>query len=673
MDKVPYRQIHMDFHTSPFIANVGDKFDAAEFARVLKEAKVNSINLFAKCHHGMYYYPTKIGTMHPGLKFDLLGAQIEACRKEGIRTCIYTAVAWNEDWADRHPEWLQVGIDGLHGCVEPFTSRYYKWRNLCLNNREYVSHLKEEFKETYSLYKPSGYWIDIIIQRKCICKTCWNEMKSMSLEPSKIEDVIKHDRLVEIRFMKEFFEFLKQLDPELGIYFNGFPYEMDLSDVIEYSARQKRKYNTYIDIESLPSDAWGYTHFPIAVNYLNKYEQELTMMNGKFHMAWGDFGSLRNIEALEYECFRAIANGAKCCVGDQLHPSGLIDRTVYKRIGQVFESIACKEKWLHDTKKVSQIGVYAVKKVLEAQGDGLKLVDASVEGVYRMLTEMHYLFDYIDFLDDVEKYDLLILPDDVKLTQSAAAKLKEYIDRGGKVILTGKSGLDLDGKRFVLDDFGVEFISEAEFFPRYLHIGENTLGDIPPMDYVLYERGTAVRALPHADILAFITNPYFNRTYDRFCSHRQTPPAEVSDEPCIVRYGGVIYIAHPLFRDYALNGNKVYKQIIGECIGRLLEKPLLLADLPTTAEVSLRRQGRNYILHVLNYLIQRKCKNMETIEEKLPLYNRAVRVRTLMCPASVYLAPEEKKLEFTFNEEYTEFIIPEIDGHQMVVVEMERG
>jgi hypothetical protein len=22
-------------------------------------------NLFAKCHHGMYYYPTKIGTMHP--------------------------------------------------------------------------------------------------------------------------------------------------------------------------------------------------------------------------------------------------------------------------------------------------------------------------------------------------------------------------------------------------------------------------------------------------------------------------------------------------------------------------------------------------------------------------------------------------------------------------------
>jgi hypothetical protein len=668
MNKLPYRQIHMDFHTSPFIDNIGAKFKADEFVNVLKKANVNSINLFAKCHHGMYYYPTKIGTMHPGLKFDLLGAQVKACRKEGIRTCIYTCVAWNEDWADRHPEWLQVGFDGLQGCKMPFSSEYYKWRNLCINNREYKSLLKDELEEIYNLYKPDGYWIDIVLQKNCVCRTCQEEMRAMYLEPSNLDDVIKHDRFVEIKFMKEIYEFLKQLDSGLGIYFNGHPYEMDMADDIKYSAKQKRKYNTYIDIESLPSTSWGYTHFPVAVNYLNKYGQELTMMNGKFHMAWGDFGSLRNKEALEYECFRAVANGTKCCIGDQLHPSGLIDKTVYNRIGQVYESIAKKEKWLVDTRKVSQIGVYAGGKVLDYP-DTID-INATVEGVYRMLTEMHHMFDYIDFLDDLKIYNLVIIADDVKLTYEAAENLKEYINNGGKVILTGKSGLDPAGKQFIMDEFGLEFISEAEFCPRYIHIEENMLGDIPAMDYVMYERGVAVKVLQGTETIASITNPYFNRTYDRFCSHRQTPPSEVSDEPCITRYKDVIYIAQPLFRDYALNGNKVYKQIIGECISRLLENPLIISDFPTTAEVTLRKQGNNYILHVLNYLIQRKCRNMDIIEEKLPLYDCKVRLRTDSQPVKVYTVPQAIELKYTFDGVYTDFAIPEIDGHQMVMIDM---
>ena len=64
---IPMRQIHLDFHTSPFIPEVGYDFDADEFTDILKKAHVNSINLFAKCHHGMYYYPTHLGTQHPGL------------------------------------------------------------------------------------------------------------------------------------------------------------------------------------------------------------------------------------------------------------------------------------------------------------------------------------------------------------------------------------------------------------------------------------------------------------------------------------------------------------------------------------------------------------------------------------------------------------------------------
>ena len=64
MRKLPSRQVHLDFHTSPSIPGVGAKFDKKQFQAALIEGNVNSITVFAKCHHGMYYYPTKIGTMH---------------------------------------------------------------------------------------------------------------------------------------------------------------------------------------------------------------------------------------------------------------------------------------------------------------------------------------------------------------------------------------------------------------------------------------------------------------------------------------------------------------------------------------------------------------------------------------------------------------------------------
>lgn len=669
MKELPYRQIHMDFHTSPHINEVGEKFNADEFVSTLKDARVNSINLFAKCHHGMYYYPTKIGTMHPGLKFDLLGEQIKACRDKGIRVCAYTTVVWNEDWADRHPEWMQIDMEGTLGCKKPFYGGYNglplnSWRSLCMNNSEHVKYIKAELKEIFEMYRPDGYWIDIIWQFNCVCSHCLKEMKQMGLDPTQIQDVRRHDRFVEIKFMKEIFTYINDMHPGAYIFFNGSPTEFDLADDVEYSTLTKRKYITCIDIESLPSDAWGYTHFPVLVNYANTTGKEVIAMNGKFHKAWGDFGSLRNLAALEYECFRALANGAKCCTGDQLHPSGKIEPSVYKRIGEVFSRVEKKEKWCYNTKKVSQIGVYAANHVLE------KDQQTSNEGVYRMLSEMHHLFDFIDFESKIDTYDLLILPDNVMLSHEAAEKLAKYIENGGKLILTSRSGLNEHCTKFVLEEFGVEYISEAEYNPRYAHITGDRFPGIPPMDYVLYECGLDVMQMPGSEVLAYITEPYFNRTYDRFCSHRQTPPFEVTAKPFIVKNRNVIYIASPLFRDYAINGCLVYKDIIGQCIDMLLDSRIILTDLPSTADASLRKQGDNFILHVLHYIPQRKCRNLDIIEEVIPLYNKNFRILTDRSVKRVCLVPQETELHFSCDGKYVEFTIPEVNGHEMVLIEV---
>lgn len=92
-----FRQIHLDFHTSEHIGEVGADFDPQQFVRVLQNGAVDSVTLFARCHHGWAYYPTKVGQPHPNLtRPDLLGEMVDACRAADIETPIYLTVQWDE-------------------------------------------------------------------------------------------------------------------------------------------------------------------------------------------------------------------------------------------------------------------------------------------------------------------------------------------------------------------------------------------------------------------------------------------------------------------------------------------------------------------------------------------------------------------------------------------------
>lgn len=104
MNELPFRQVHLDFHTSEKIKGIGSKFDKTSFQDALKMGYVNSITIFAKCHHGWGYNNSETNERHPELEFDLLGKMIEACHEIGVRTPIYLSAGLDEKMARRHPE-----------------------------------------------------------------------------------------------------------------------------------------------------------------------------------------------------------------------------------------------------------------------------------------------------------------------------------------------------------------------------------------------------------------------------------------------------------------------------------------------------------------------------------------------------------------------------------------
>jgi len=104
----PLRAIHLDFPHRATDPDVGRDFDPDAFAATFAEANVDSVTVFAKCHHGHLYYETARPERHPGMAkgMALLERQIEALHRRGIRAPIYVSVQCDEYAANTHPEWI---------------------------------------------------------------------------------------------------------------------------------------------------------------------------------------------------------------------------------------------------------------------------------------------------------------------------------------------------------------------------------------------------------------------------------------------------------------------------------------------------------------------------------------------------------------------------------------
>ncbi len=687
-NELPYRQIHLDFHTSPAIPDVGKDFDAQQFVGTLQDAYVDSINVFAKCHHGMSYYPTEIGTVHPALTFDLLGEMITACHENGIKAPVYFPTGWEEVAADRQ-DWLEVTMDGTLGEKRPFESTYYIWRRLCHNKPSYQEFIFAQVQEIIDRYEVDGFWFDIVLQHDCICNDCVRRMRELGLDPESVEDVRKKDHIVITEFMNKMYSFVTKQLPHASLYFNQH-LAPDSGVPAAYSIKEKIKFQRQYEIESLPSGVWGYNHFPLFVNYLNtpegvhlhpeedavnndinreRGEKDVIGMNGKFHKSWGDFGTLKNKAALEFEVFRMLANGAKCSIGDQMHPRGVLDKAAYELIGGVYKKVAQYEEYCRGSRKVAEIGVLVANKPLFENF-------VHEEGVLRMLMELHQPFDYIDFDADFSRYTVLVLPDEIVMTERQAEKVSRYMASGGKVIASYRSGMDNDMSRFRLEELGITYQEEDPYCPDYFLLTEKYPGEKSDFPYIFYEQGLRVRVKSnHADngaeVWAYQGAPYFNRSYHTWCSHCQTPYEKTTDYPAVVRTANSVYFSHPIFKDYIVNGVAVYKELFNRALQSFNPKPLIKSNLPDTAELTVRRRDKRMVLHLLHYIPQRKSRELDIIESVIPLYDRKVALRVTEEPRRVFAATDQKELAFRREGDYISIDVPVINGYEIVSIELE--
>ena len=621
------RQVHLDFHTSPYIPGIGSEFDAADFADVLDRARVNSVTVFAKCHHGMCYYPTKTGTVHPGLAAgrDLLGEQIEALHRKGIRAPIYTTVVWEEDVARRFPEWRQmtrdghfagwaVGPDGKPGHVGT-----WKFNNFL--NPDYQDYIEQHVREIVERYgrEVDGFFFDILFFAP---EACWSDAsiafrKEHGLIAEDTDTFARFQGMAQRAFARKFTALVHGLAPSATIFYNA---HNDANMHPDASPRARAEWQTHNEIESLPSGFWGYYHFPRMARAQSTWGKPWLGMTGRFQKMWGDFGGIKPQAALEFECFRAQALGGANSVGDQLPPRGRLDPAAYELIGAVFRQVEKAEPFYKGSDFVpSRIGVFSASYLGHDGGQ-------SEEGAVQMCEESHDDCAVIDGQSDLSNYTTLVLPDSTVVGPEMAQKLEAFHASGGRIILSYRSGFDANG-HWSMRFLPLHFHGEVEKYPTYWRARPCLEGTLSAGDRVVYSRGMQVEAGPGVQVLVDRVLPYFKRSDLTFSSHFQTPPvADPDTYPAVVAGNGFAYFADPIFREYRKAGNLVCRDVFLRCLRDLHGPPLAGEGLPTTLLVYPRRRGTDLLLTLLHYVPVRKAIDIDIIEERSQMGGEVLRL-----------------------------------------------
>ncbi len=690
------RQIHLDFHTSEHITGIAAEFDPAEFARTFKEASVSSVTVFARCHHGWLYYPSRKfpERVHPNLEHrNLLVEQVRALHNEGIRAPIYITVQWDYFTANMHPEWLIRKADGSHEGSSFSQPGFYQ--SLCVNTG-YFTFLKEHTEEICKLMgkELDGLFFDIVGIRPCYCACCRLEMKRNGIDINDERAVRAFAKNVLTRFKNDMSMIVRKHNADCTIFYNAGhvgPCTKDSADTY-----------THFELESLPGDSWGYLHFPVTARYARTLGKDCMGMTGKFHTGWGDFHSLKNLAALEFECFRMLSYGFACSIGDQLEPYGRLNAATYRLIGKVYSQFEKYEEWARPSKPVVEAALLTYEDLITEHH-----IPEDIMGAAQLLEELSIQFDIVDVDAELNAYRLIILPDGFKVTEAFQKRLDAYVKKGGKVLACCDGGLNTDENKKAPcfpSCFGIEYIGKTEKYPTFIEIPSSAIvsapgsatsptpaidapveeiavGLEPGNEYVVYLRGNTVRPKSGkngATPLLNANEPYFSREGELFCSHRYTPSSKKSAYPAILHNksgseSDVIYFTHPIFTQYRHNAPLWCKQLIKNAINMLLPRRIITHNGPSTVSLSVLHQPeKNRVaVHILTYIPVRKCMDIDIVEERtcandLHVYlNLPDHIGKRISKAR--LAPEGEALAFRNNE----IIIPAVNGYAVVEVEVE--
>ncbi len=655
----PRRTVHLDFHTGPAIPDVGASFDGDAFARTFRDAHVDSVTVFAKCHHGLLYSRSDRPERHPGLApdLDLLGEQIAALHGAGIRAPIYLSVQCDEYAADHHPDWLALTAD-LQQVRRPTAGAFEaSWQILDMSS-PYADYLADQLAEILDLYGPvDGIFLDMCWDQPSASVWAIAGMRADGLDPRAPADRDRYARLVAHRYMARYQAMIEPAvvagSPQ-AVWFNSRP-----------KARlvEERRFVRHIEVEALPTGGWGYAYLPYVARLVRGLGRPALSHTGRFHRSWGDMASLKPRAALLYECCQILAHGLSNGVGDLLEPGGQPNAAVYELVGSVYAHVESCEPFVDGARHLVDIALVVDPEQGDAPGD-------AVIGAVRGLQQLRHQFGVVPLGADLDPDVVVVVPESTPLDDGLCDRLLAHARAGGRLVLAAAAVPAGPRGDALLAGLGVARRGTLEFSTVFL--------DMTGPDNALVPGGVPVRVagpahrlepLAGTEVLLGLLEPYFERAYDHFSGHSYTPPARPAGCAAVLQHEQAIVLGVPLLSGIAAEGNTEYRQVLGALLDRLLARPVLRAGGPVHLETAAVRAEHHTAVHLLSFVPSRLGRDLDLVLDPFPLVDLELAVRSASAPSRVTVQPRDELLPFTFADGYVTTTVSCTDGHAVVVLE----
>jgi hypothetical protein len=693
---VPLRQVHLDFHTPGVVRPIAEAFDAAAFAATMRDAHVQSVNVFARCHHGYSYHPTKVGTTHPGLGFDLLGEQVKALHRAGIRAIGYVTIGWDDLAAENHPEWISVRRDGTLNARKPFAAPSItgglspedrppeggpgaaRWSYLDAST-PYGEYVLEQTRELCRGYDLDGFWFDICLAVPNYSPWGMDQMERAGVDAADDPAAFAFARDRQLAYLSSLAALVERESPGADVFFNG---------TTDAAMGETVGFQTHLDVESLPTSPglWGYLHYPIAARQARTYGLPFLGMTGRFHKSWADFGGIKTADQLDYEAGTIMSAGGGVYIGDQLHPSGALDPAVYRLIGHVFERMEKLEPWLLGARSEAEVALISDPRTESFGGQPATAQNPDVEGAAQLFLEIGVQFDVVDAGTDLTRYRLVVLPDGLRFDEPFGRTLEAYVAGGGKLMLSGTAGLGPEG--FTIAGMPVEYLRPAPTMPCYFRVDQALAAGselATDYDYVFYDQAVLVRPKAGSMARGSLSASLFDRTWQHFFSHAQSPVGPEMAAPLAViggngGQGRIAYLAAPLFRAYRDHDYWAYREVVRSIVDELLPDPIVRFDGPPWIEVGVLGQPASedhparLVVHLVAYHPRRTMQEVPHVDASWPVAGTRLGIRVSEhAGARCYLAPGGRELPHSQDRGYVWIDLPNLDTHTVVVVEPATG
>ena len=636
----PQYALFYDFHTSPVVKDIGKNFDAEAFAARIARMGVDFISFPVRCNQGMAYYNTKIGIRHYGLDYDLFGVLVKACSKYNIKVNAYFNGGISQEESRLHPDWQARPVNApALTAVTPFN------RTVC-GNTPYRQHLIAMACEVAQNYNVAGFFVDCLQGISCRCEHCLARMKAEGIDPADTQAAEEFALRRNRELARDFADAVKKINPDFMLYFNGIGYEYQLA-----------LGGTYLDFECIPTLSWcDYDCLPVMSRYMRTLgDYPRLNMTGRFNQ-WGDFGGLRREKAIRQELVTGLANGLRPNIGDHMPPDFRIPEKVMAQNERLFVWLRERDEFYRDGVPQADMAIFFPKSHWEIN------YAKELRGALRIFCDLHCQFDVVTLAADWSKYRLLVLPDSVVITPEVQGRLQEFLDRGGKIISSGDSGL-LAGSEEFMPQWGVKVVDSKGFLPTFFEDEEG----MPMNCYAsckLLENVNSETVYP-------LVKPVVQFGFDGVYAQYYNPAGEVAAYPFLSCNGQVAHFSSFIFTGFKAFAAASLRRAVAKALDLLLPDRLVKTEnLPHFVRVYLTRQpGGREVLHLTAHIPEKRTDGCEVIEDDLTVLPSEIWVKS--SAAAAYSEPEHAKLECRRQGEYLKINLPQFTGYALVALEKE--